>query len=281
MSGTITITPGALLEETNAETIYPGKLNNLVESLTAKVDAGAIGVDELADGSIPDSKLSSTLQEQLGIPAGSVTTSKLAANVLTADATGRAKMEDGFVTSAKIAAGAVTTDKIADGAITAIKLSASALSLNMQKVAVNAASTIASAGSWADLTGLTVTITPSSATSRILLLASVNVGCTTASNKQVGVRVMRDATAVCVGTAATDRISVTSVAVQNRPASGEDNFGGSCAICVVDEPATTSAVVYKIQAFVATGSLYFNRSSQDGTNGYRGASTLVALDCKA
>lgn len=56
------------------------------------------------------------------IQDGAVTTPKLAANVLSADATGRSKMQDGFVTEGKIGAGAVTNTKIGDGAVTTGKI---------------------------------------------------------------------------------------------------------------------------------------------------------------
>jgi len=50
---------------------------------------------------------------------GCVTTAKLADGCLSADAVGRAKMADGFVTAAKIGDGQITTSKLADGCLSA------------------------------------------------------------------------------------------------------------------------------------------------------------------
>ena len=58
----------------------------------------------------------------LAIADGSVTTSKLASPVLTADSNGWPKMAAGYVTSALISAGAVETANLADGAVTLAKL---------------------------------------------------------------------------------------------------------------------------------------------------------------
>ena len=62
---------------------------NLSAALTAADDAG-------------------NLETDLDLATGGVTTAKLADNVLSADATGRAKMADGFVTAAKLAVAPIT-----------------------------------------------------------------------------------------------------------------------------------------------------------------------------
>lgn len=51
---------------------------------------------------------------------------KLADGVLVANSAGRAKMENGYITSSKLGSGAVTTDKLADSAVTLVKLDPSA-----------------------------------------------------------------------------------------------------------------------------------------------------------
>ena len=56
------------------------------------------------------------------VASGQVKTASLAAGVLSADATGRAKMADGYVVTAKIGDGQVTSAKIPDGEITRAKI---------------------------------------------------------------------------------------------------------------------------------------------------------------
>lgn len=279
MSGEITIAPGSLLLETALETIYPSKINNLIESLAAQVNAGAIGSDELADGSIPDSKLSSDLQEQLGVPAGSITTAKLATNVLSADTAGRLKMQDGFVTAAELAANAVTETKIADASVTLAKL-ASGISgtVNVEQAYVSSIYTLASAGSWVDLTGLTVTITPLSASNRMLLMTTIHMSGPASVNVQAAFRFVRDGTAVGVGDTAGGSISVTGVASQMSISSG-DIYGGQAYGLFLDTPASAIPVVYKVQAYHPTGNVYFNRAPTDAAGSYRGGSSLIALEC--
>jgi len=102
MSGEISITPGYVFDEINGETMTLAKLNQLIGSMVAQIDAGAVGTRELADGSITADKLDADISAQLGIPDGSITTLKLADGALSADATGRAKMEDGYITTAKV-----------------------------------------------------------------------------------------------------------------------------------------------------------------------------------
>lgn len=110
MSGEIKVTPTVLIED--SQTLTYEKLTELIEGLTAEILAGAITARELADGSISADKLDAAVASQLGLPDGTVTTAKLAANALTADATGRAKMQDGFVTAAKIADATITAAKL-------------------------------------------------------------------------------------------------------------------------------------------------------------------------
>lgn len=95
---TISLTPGAL--PADGDLITNATLRSIAQPTVAL--EGSIGTASLSDGS--------------------VTTAKLAANVLTADTTGRGKMADGFVDTAKLASDAVTTVKILDGNVTAAKL---------------------------------------------------------------------------------------------------------------------------------------------------------------
>ena len=92
-----------------------------------------------------------------------------------------------------------------------------------------------SSSTYAD-SGLTATITPSSATSKILVMV-VHAGISkTTNNTQVGSRLLRDATVISnFGQYDADSTSASTTQI------------GSSAANVLDAPATTSATIYKTQ----------------------------------
>lgn len=128
-----------------------------------------------------------------------------------------------------------------------------------------------------DITGMSVSITPSSATSKILVLVNLSASCTY-NNQLVTWRLMRDSTAVCVGDAAGSRQQVTTAD------QGSDlNAQLSSTAMYYDSPATTSALTYKIQFWITAGTFYLNRSPNDtnGTNIGRTASTITVMEIGA
>jgi hypothetical protein len=85
-------------------------------------------------------------------------------------------------------------------------------------------------------TGLTATITPTSASSKILVLVN-QAGCGKESGNTSGrFRLVRNATEVIV-----------FEKYLGYTASTATNYAGSCSTCYLDSPATTSATTYKTQ----------------------------------
>ena len=128
--------------------------------------------------------------------------------------------------------------------------------------------------SYTDLTGLSVSITPSSATSTILVGYSVIAQGLNATNMG-GIQLVRDSTAILVANAAGSR-SVSSSIVSERSATHtahQSNF-------FVDSPATTSATTYKLQIRTYAGTIWVNRTNSDidSVAYYRGTSTLFAME---
>jgi hypothetical protein len=123
-----------------------------------------------------------------------------------------------------------------------------------------------------DVTGLSVSITPTSATSKILVSYNLNVGAS--AGAFVGSRVLRGATAIGVGTAGT---AVNFSAVSFVEDNGRiENLSGS----VLDSPATTSATTYKLQFAPASGvTIYANRRGAGTDLG--NASTITVSEIKA
>jgi hypothetical protein len=101
--------------------------------------------------------------------------------------------------------------------------------------ATHATSTSSSSNVYSD-TGLTVTITPSSTSSKVLVLVSQNGCVKVSSDTELALRLVRGATELCIF-AIQGGITGTSAT----------NGFGSCSHVFLDTPATTSATTYKTQ----------------------------------
>ena len=131
---------------------------------------------------------------------------------------------------------------------------------------------------YVDITGLSLSITPTSASSKILVFAVVN-GSGPSGVSDVVVQLMRDSTAIGNGAAAgSRRVGFAFLSL------GSGSIFGS-AITFLDSPATTSATTYKIQGALMTGAGTFaiNRSVTDTDNaGYaRVSSQITAIEVLA
>lgn len=128
---------------------------------------------------------------------------------------------------------------------------------------------------WADVTGLSVSITPTSTSSKILVIATF-IGATTPSSGG-GARLVRDSTAICVATSTSNRTAGT---VQDTYSARGDSYNAFAAN-FLDSPATTSAVTYKVQVAAPSGNTtYINRGFTDtDSNGYtRGTSQITVME---
>lgn len=116
-----------------------------------------------------------------------------------------------------------------------------------------------SSTSYADITGASVSITPSSATSRILVMAYGVFGNSGAN--PTFIQLVRDSTAINVGDAASTRIRASV----GREHAASDRHG-PFSIVYIDSPATTSATTYKLQIITSGGTSYVGRSGDDTDN---------------
>jgi hypothetical protein len=131
-------------------------------------------------------------------------------------------------------------------------------------------------GSFVDVTGLSVSITPKFATSKILVLYDTMIG-----PADTGFfRIVRDSTAIKQGDAAGGRIRTT---VGSITPGGNNDKSAPGAGSYLDSPATTSATTYKIQVQNYSGTLVVNRSYNDSDATYsgRGASTVTVMEIAA
>ena len=125
--------------------------------------------------------------------------------------------------------------------------------------------------SYIDITGLSLNITPSATSSKILLTGMVVIH---HSLYTAFVRILRDSTEI--GTSATGSNSAYIVYNMN------ENSNQSRAINFLDSPNTTSQVTYKLQCRRDGGStLYINAHTTGTTNDYISTSVLTAMEVAA
>jgi len=123
---------------------------------------------------------------------------------------------------------------------------------------------------YVDVTDLSVSITPSATSSKILVLMSVQLAATTGD---AIARLVRGSTAIAVGTGGSG-YNGTGMASSSYP-----NSMFTIATEFLDSPATTSATTYKVQAQANSGTAVVNRRGFD--TAYGGFSTITVMEISA
>lgn len=146
----------------------------------------------------------------------------------------------------------------------------------LQVVSVTKTDTFSTASTtFVDITGLSVSITPTSSSSKILVFTGITGTATdVAGAGATGYVLLRDSTIITQGSSGGN--SQFTGQLSNR------NLGGSAhtlnhAITYLDSPATTSALTYKIQGRSATGTLYINKDVDDD----RTVSSITVMEIAA
>jgi len=199
----------------------------------------------------------------------------------TADASGVLDLQSGGSTIATVSSTGIamasgktlTGDAISNGKILQV----------VQTVKTDTASiTSSSTNTFVDLTGLTVTITPSSASSKVLVTVSASV---TQSTGMLHMNLVRDSTNIVVGGSDGSRVSSTmSSRFDSSPYTYNNNV--SATFSFLDSPNTTSATTYKLQGTlgsVYSGTIYVNRTPASGDLNYaaRTTSTITVMEVAA
>jgi hypothetical protein len=131
--------------------------------------------------------------------------------------------------------------------------------------------------SFTPVTGLSVSITPRSASSKILILAQISYGLAS-SNGHGHFKITGGNTAGYVGDAASARVQTVFGGSSNANMSAAVM---SDSVIFLDSPNSTSSVTYQLEARQAGGGFaYVNRSALDGNDAFtaRGASSIIVME---
>ncbi len=175
-----------------------------------------------------------------------------------------------------------STDYVKDGA-TAIEALGDAIDATVfansaviqVKNTVKTTAFTTTSASFVDVTGLSVSITPTSATNNILVFVTVSgIGADVASSGDTGFVIVRNSTQIGVNT---DQVTKLSGHLSKRNLGAGTAFSFNSAANVLDSPATTSAVTYKIQVRgVGGGTTNINRD----VDGNGSVSTITVMEVK-
>tara|TARA_R100000234_G_C4910558_1_gene139672 strand:- start:44 stop:583 length:540 start_codon:yes stop_codon:yes gene_type:complete len=133
--------------------------------------------------------------------------------------------------------------------------------------------------SFEDISGMSVSITPTSATSKVLVTLDMRLS--TNTNRNITYRLMRGSTAIYIGDSSGSRTQSTGGMRLTDDASYDMQ---SETAVFLDSPATTSATTYKVmwtQTFSSSGeSMYINRSYDDNDSDDRNrcASSITVME---
>ena len=115
-----------------------------------------------------------------------------------------------------------------------------------------------------DISGLSVSITPTATSSKILVSFHLHVA-TTIGNYTVFSRIMRDSTAIGIGDQVGSRPRVSNITWSNSESYQTTTMDNA----FLDSPNTTSATTYKIQWTDSYGqTIYLNRGINDSDSIY-------------
>ena len=130
-----------------------------------------------------------------------------------------------------------------------------------------------------DIPNMSVTITPTATSSKILVFFTANVGQTTTAT--IHVRLVRGSTPIYVGDSGGSRLQDSAIL---RSASSPYTLEiGNLQGTFLDSPATTSATVYKLQGVLGAsydGTFYLNSSGGDSDADFCGrtASSITVME---
>ena len=137
--------------------------------------------------------------------------------------------------------------------------------------------TVSNPTSYTDITGLSVAITPSSSSNKVLILGTYCIMRDTSTQGYVGL--FRDSTQIGLGDAVGSRVQASTQSYPNHI-----NEGKNSSFCFLDSPSSTSEITYKLATRnQGSGNVYVNRSQtySDSVQSSTNASTITVMEIQA
>lgn len=138
------------------------------------------------------------------------------------------------------------------------------------------ATSTTTSGSFTDISGMSVAITPSSSSNKILIMITLG-SVSPQAGVSVGFKLLRDSTAVGNATDTTLQSGFTNVYGGEN---SQDRVLQSASHIFLDSPSTTSSTTYKLQWRISSGTAYINRY-EGSSDSYNGSSTITAMEVAA
>jgi len=183
----------------------------------------------------------------------------------------------GAINAASIAAGSIPVGKLGAASVARTNMYSGAVLQVVQAFKSDTFSTTST--SFTDITGLSVSITPTSATSKILVKLVLSISGTNTSGSTY--RITRGGSAIGIADAASSRNRGSGAELYNPRTDTNYNYGAE----YLDSPSSTSSLTYAAQAIVGsgTGTIYVNRTSGDVDSGsyVRGVSSITVMEIAA
>ena len=154
--------------------------------------------------------------------------------------------------------------------------------LQVVSTAKTATTSTTTLNTFVDISGMSVSITPSSSSNKILVMLDMRLSVN--DNRSVAYRIMRDSTPIYIGDAAGSRTRGTGCI--RLMSDAKYDMQSETAI-FLDSPSTTSATTYKVQWCHTFGGssdgCYLNRphSESDSDDRVRGASSITVEEVAA
>ena len=175
--------------------------------------------------------------------------------------------------------GIVDADMLAANSVTAGKLASGVGGKILQVVSTTKTDTVSqNSNSFGNISGMSVTITPSSSSNKILITGYVQVGIN-ASQYRTYIKITGGNSANYIGDATTG-VEAANVGVAR--VSGDNYTQISVPLMYLDSPSTTSAITYQVQwAQENNQTAYLNRPYTLDASGSNVASTITAMEVAA
>ena len=263
---------------------------------TRSLPDSAVTTAKIAADAVTDAKIADDVIGTEHLTANEVDTTALAADAVTA-----AQIADDAISDEHLDATAITGQtaetSVADDDLVLISdtsASAALKKMTISNLVANAGggkigqvvSTFKSdafsstADGFFDITGLSVSITPSATSSKVLVISDLALSASDSASYNIGFKVLRGSTSIGISTAGSSSSLNYSGGYNINTSAGVAYMFGNSKI-FLDSPSSTSSLTYKVQGskFDSAGTFYLNRKGN--TANYGGASSITVMEVLA